>query len=231
MPADPPPRQPSIAERWHIEEMERRQLLEWERQQAEWKRWWNSLSPEEREEVERLREQEKAEARAREQEERRAAEELAAEHRGRVEAYEEAHGGTERLSDRRDFVKRQLAESPQPTALSTGGSLFVLMLFALIPGLLFNAMLHSAGGGIVLAECLTLAGWALWVQRRRERVQLRIALARQQEEVARQMGCGDIECAQCYPDRYFRSRWQGQRREISREDGCAVVGCGACYGE
>lgn len=229
MPAEPPPLQPSPAERWHIEEAERRRLLEWERQQAEERRWWESLSPQQREEVERQRERERAEAEARQREAARRQEELDAAHRQRVASYEEAHGGAKSLCERQKFLERRLAGHPNPTALSTGGTLLVLMLAALIPGLLFNAVFDSPGGGILFAELLTLAGWAIWVQRRRERVRLRTATFAQLADLTRQLGCGDVECRQCYPDQSFRTRWKGKRTEISRGDGCGAGNCGACY--
>jgi len=204
--------------------------MEWEREQAEWQRWWESLSPAERATIEEEEERTHEEARKREEEERHKAEELAAAHRGRVDDYEARHGGATLLGDRASSIERRLVENPPPNySVSVGGVLLVLMLFALVPGLFFNAVFKSAGGGILLAEVMVVAGWVVWLMLRRERVHLRATLASEEEDVDRQRGCGDLTCAQCYPNEHFRMRWEAARHQLGHSAGCAVSGCSSCY--
>lgn len=230
MPAEPPPPQPSPAELWHIEEMRRRRLLEWERQQAEEHEWWESLTPAERAEIERERAQKAAEEAAEAEEKRREAKERAVAHGASVKEYEGAHGGTDYLDNYEEYLKERRTPTPVPDySISAFGGLLVLMLFALLPGLFFNSAFHSSGGGILLTEGLALVGWGALVMHRRERAILHTKLAHEGEKIARQRGCGDVDCRECYPDQYFRSRWEHARATLGHSGGCAAPDCEACY--
>jgi hypothetical protein len=213
-----------------MEEMHRRRILEWELEQAEAQRWWDSLTPAEKEAIEKKQEREREETRKHEAEERRKAEEQAAAHRASVAEYESRHGGATFLRDRALAIEKRLSENPAPTySVSVGGVLLVAMVFALVPGLLFNGVFHSSGGGILLAEAMAVSGWGVWLMLRRERAHLRATLVTEEEDVARQRGCGNLACSQCYPNEHFRKRWETARRQQGGSAGCAVSGCPTCY--
>jgi len=170
------------------------------------------------------------EAEARGAEERRKVEKIAAAHRARVDAYESDHGGRDRLEATAKGIEDSLRDNPAPDhSFSMGGSLFVAMLSALAPGLFLNAIFHSSGGGILLAELTTIAVFGIWALRRREREQIRRSLFVRQEDVKRQMGCGDAKCSECYSNENFRSGWMYARRAIEQDKGCAVATCDRCY--
>jgi hypothetical protein len=210
--------------------MERQQILAWERQREEEQRWWESLSPAEREEVERRKEQERQLAEARKADEQRKSEEVAAAHRGRVDAYEAVHGGRNRLEATARRLEDGLRDNPAVDhSFSMVGGLLVAMFFALVPGLFLNAVFQSSGGGIVVAELGTISFFAFWALRRREREQIRRKLLGEQEDTERRMGCGNVECSECYPNQHFRSKWIEARRKIGQDSGCAVAYCKGCY--
>lgn len=200
MPFDPPPRMPSLAERWHMERQEEEFRLAAAQREHEERVWWESLSDEERQAVLERRARELAEEQRRNEEARRAAEAAAAAHRARILTFESSHGGRASLDEARMRASRELGTIKSPEPLSPGGTLFVMMVAALIPGALIASITHSYGVGLIIAEALTVGGWAVWMQSRWDRRNRIRALRVQLAALDRRQGCGDVKCQECYPN-------------------------------
>jgi hypothetical protein len=156
---------------------------------------------------------------------RRESEKKAAEHRRAIDAYESAHGGHDYLDSWADEIKRGLAAHPgADQSISEFGVLFLGFFAALICGAIFGGV-----AGIVIAEVLTIGLWTAWVLARRQEASHRRRLLEEEDRIARQRGCGNINCRECYPDTRDRGRLAQARSAVGQETGCGVLGCGACY--
>jgi hypothetical protein len=227
MPWDPPPLQPSPAERYY---MELRLRQDWEAAEAE-RQWWNSLSEQEREEIRQRQASEKVEAAKRAEEAARQAEIEEEAHRSRIKSHEDRHGGRDHLEQRRTRLQGQLDHTPRPDHISGSGTLLVMMFGALLVAGFAAPAVGGFIAGLVVFELVTVIAWALWMHNRRERRMAHEALQEQTQALPNRFGCGSATCAKCYFESRTRNGLAAAQARLGVDHGCGDAACRGCYPE
>lgn len=208
--------------------MELRKRQEWEAAEAD-RQWWDSLSEEERAEIRQRRAREQAEAAKRAEETARQAEIEEEAHQGRIQIHEDRHGGRDRLVERRTHLQNQLNVASRPDHISASGTLLMMMFVAL---LVAGFAAPATGGflaGLIVFELVTIIGWALWMQNRRERRIAHDVLQDQVQALPYRFGCGTSTCTRCYFEKRTRDGMRAVQEKLGVDFGCGDGTCGGCY--